>query len=112
MDREDIDYMEEEHNDDEFVEDEVVQQRRPHKGGKIIRIEKTNLREIDASTLAIFFFRYVGCYDFCEKVERVQHHLELTRLFILNLHDNRVTLAGVSFRISTSSLLMLQGFQM
>ena len=69
MEKEDRYYMEEEHNDDEFEEDEVVQQRRPHKGGKTIGIEQTNLREIEASPLAVSCFRYVRCYEFCEKVE-------------------------------------------
>lgn len=95
-------YKEEENSDDEFEGDEIVQQRRPHKGGKIIRIEPTNLRELEASPLAVSCFRHVGCYEFCEKVERVQHHLELTRLFILNLHNNRVTLTCVTFALSTA----------
>ena len=54
-------------------------------------------------------FRYVGCYQFCERVERVQHHPKLTRLFILNLHDNRVTLAGVTFALSTAIIFYATG---
>ena len=101
MEREDRDYKEEEHSDDEFEEDEIVQQIRPHKGGRIFRVEPTNLRELEASPLAMSCFIYVRCYYFFEKVKIVQHHPQLTRLFILNLHDNRVTLAGVNFAIST-----------
>ena len=82
MEREDKDYREEEHNDDEFEEDGIVQKIRPQKGGRITRVEPTNHRELEASTLAVPCFRYVRCYEFCEKVERVQHHPELTRLFI------------------------------
>lgn len=35
-------------------------------------------------------------------MERVQYHLELTRLFVAHLQHNRVTLAGVTFTVSPS----------
>ena len=35
-------------------------------------------------------------------MERVQFHHELARLFMAHLHNNEVTLAGVTFTISPS----------
>jgi len=35
-------------------------------------------------------------------MERVQHHPELTMIFVANIRDNKVTLAGVTFTISSS----------
>ena len=47
-------------------------------------------------------FKHVGCFDFCEKIQKVQHHPVLIKILISNLHDNQVTLAGVTFIISTT----------
>lgn len=52
--------------------------------------------------MTISYFRHLWCYDFCEQVERVQHHPELTGIFVANLRNNKVTLAGVTFIISSS----------
>ena len=49
-------------------------------------------------------FKHVGCFEFCEKTQKVHHHLVLRRLFISNLHDNQVTLAGVTFTLSTAMI--------
>jgi len=38
-------------------------------------------------------------------VERVQHHPELTRIFVANLHDNKVILAGVTIIVSPSIIV-------
>ena len=69
MDRGDFDY------DEETTSDSSVerrrQQRKPHKGGKITREEPTSLVELEASPLAVSCFRHLGCFEFCELVERV-----------------------------------------
>ena len=71
--------------------------RHEHKGGKINRFERPNTRELMASPLTVQCFKHVGCFDFCEKIQQVQNHPELTRLFILNLHEKQVNLEGVNF---------------
>jgi len=38
-------------------------------------------------------------------VERVQHHPELTRLFVADLCDNKVTFIGVKFIVSSSIIV-------
>ena len=76
--------------------------RRPHKGGRALILEPTSTREILASPLIVTCFKHVACYEFCEKIRRVQHHPMLTRIFISRLHDNEVTLAGVTFTLSTA----------
>ena len=105
MDREGRDYEEEENTCSDNLTNKPRYERKPHKGGRIIREEPTNLRELQVSQLAVTCFRYLGFYEFCEQVERVQHHPELTRLFLDNLRDNRVTLAGVTFIVSPSIIV-------
>ena len=92
-----------------FSEGEETEERRPHKGGRVCRLEPTNTRELLASPMIVTCFKYVGCYDFCEQVQRVQHHTKLTRIFISNLHKNQVTLARVTFTISTSTISAATG---
>jgi len=104
MDLEDQDYEEENTRSDTSA-DGAMQPRKPHNGGKIIREEPSNLREFQALELAVSCFRYLGCYEFCEQVERVQYHPELTRLFAAHLHDKKVTLARVTFTISSSIIV-------
>ena len=55
-----------------------------------------------ASPMTVTCFKHVGCFEFCTKIQKVQHQLVLRRLFISNIHDNQVTLVGVTFIISTS----------
>lgn len=76
------------------------QQRKPHKGGRIIRKQPTSLRELQAFPLAISCFKDQACFGFCEMIERVRFHHELARLFATHLHSNEVTLAGITFTIS------------
>ena len=35
----------------------------------------------------------------------MQHHPELTRIFVANLRDNKVTLSGVTFTVSSSTIV-------
>jgi len=101
MDRGDYDYDEENTTSDSSAE-RNRQKRKPHKGGKITREEPTNVRELQASSLEFSCFRHLECYEFCELVERVQFHHELARLFVAHLHNNEVTLVGVTFTVSPS----------
>ena len=57
-----------------------------------------------ASPLTMSCFKHVGCFEFCERVQQIQYHLGLTRLFITNLHDGHVTLVGVTFTMSASAI--------
>ena len=71
----------------------------------MIREEPSSIRELRASHMTISCFRNLGCYECCEQVQRVQHHPELTILFVANLCDNKVTLAGVTFTVSSSIIV-------
>jgi len=62
-----------------------------------------------ASPITVTSFKHMGFFEFCEKVERIQHHPVLTRLFITNLHDDQVTLAGVTFTISPAIISEASG---
>ena len=78
--------------------------RHDHKGGKINIFEPLNTRELMTSPLTVSCFKHVGFYKFYEKVQQVQNHPKLTRLFIINLHEKKVNLVGVTFKLSTDAI--------
>ena len=80
--------------------DKNLQQRKPHKGGKIIREELISMSELHACPLATSCFKHQSCFGFCEMVEKVKFHHELARLFVTNLDNNVVNLVGVTFNLS------------
>ena len=79
------------------------------KGGTVNIFEPLNTKELTTSPTIVAYFQEVGCFDFCERVQRVQSHPELTKIFILNLHDHQVHLAGVNFELSTNTISMATG---
>ena len=81
-----------------------IPRRHDHKGGKINRFEPLNTRELMASPLTIYCFKHVGCYKFYEKVQQEQNHLELTRLFMINLYEKQVNIVGVTFELYTDAI--------
>lgn len=82
----DTDYEREEETLSDSSREKHVQ-RKPHKGGKIIREEPISLREFLACPLSISCFRHHSCFDFCEMVERVKFHHELAMLFVAHLNN-------------------------
>jgi len=82
---------------------------KPRKGGRIIREEATSLRELQAYPLSISCFKHHSCFGFCEMVERVKFHHELARLFVTHLHNNEVTIAGITFTLSPAIILEATG---
>ena len=90
-------------------EEGQVPRRHQHRGGRINRFEPINTMELNASPLTVSCFQNIGCYQFCEKVQRVQNHPEMTRLFILNLHEKQVNLAGVKFDLSLDVIVISTG---
>jgi len=97
------------YSEKEKTEGEEIEVNKTHKGGRILRFEPTDLRELLASPMVVTSFKYLGCYDFCEQIQAVQHHLMLTRLFISKLQDNKVTLVGVTFTLSTTIISVATG---
>jgi hypothetical protein len=83
--------------------------RKSNKGGRILRFEPRNTNELMASPMTVTYFKHLGCFEFCEKVQKVQYHPMLSRLFITNLHDNQVTLAGVTFTVSPAIISAATG---
>ena len=84
--------------------EEKMPKRHDHKGGRINIFEPLNTWELMASPITISCLKQVGFFDFCEKVQQVQNHPELTRLFIINFHDKQVNLDEVKFELSTYSI--------
>ena len=95
------DYEEEAHSDSPT---EGHAPRRPHRHGKHFREEPTTLAELQAYRLSIFCFHHRSCYEFYEKVASIQFHLELAHLFVLHLHGDQATLAGVTFTLTPKSI--------
>ena len=83
--------------------------RRPRKSGKHVREEPITLIELHASPLAMQCFEHQSCYEFCQKVIEVQFHHELARLFVLHLHGDQVTLAGVTFTLTPETVSLATG---
>ena len=74
------------------------------KGGKVNRFEPQSTVDITSSPMILSCFQNVGFFQFCERVKQVQSHLELTRLFILNLHNKKSSLARVDFELSVDAI--------
>ena len=59
--------------------------------------------------MAVTCFQYMSCYEFCERISRIQHHKELARLFVLHLRDGHVNLAGVDFTLTPEVIAQATG---
>jgi len=66
-------------------EEERQPRRQTKKGGRIIKFQPTDTTKLMASPLAVSCFRHMGCFEFCQRVETVNFHQQLTKQFILNL---------------------------
>ena len=82
---------------------------RPRKSGKHVREEPITLRALHACPLAMQCFEHQSCYEFCQKVTEVQFHYELGLLFVLHLHGDQVTLAGVTFTLTPETVSLATG---
>ena len=82
--------MAEEEENRSYNEGEETKVRRPHKGERILIIEPTSTRELLASPMVVTCFKHVGYYEFCEQIQRVQHHAMLTRIFIFNSMETKL----------------------
>lgn len=51
-----------------YIEEEEIEVKRPHKGGRVLRFEPRDIRELLASPTAVTSFKHLGCYEFCEHV--------------------------------------------
>ena len=98
-----------EEEDKNFSEEQTPKKKSFKKGGKLIRYEPETTKELMASPLTVSCFKHVGCFEFCEKVQQIQYHPMLTRLFITNIHDRQVTLVGVTFTMSTNIIVATTG---
>ena len=101
-----------EQSDDQALASEIEIQRRPHKGGKggyHRREEPTSLADLQACPMAVSCFQYMSCYEFSERISRIQHHKELAHLFVLDLHDEHVNLAGVDFTLTPEVISQATG---
>ena len=88
---------------------EIHAPRRHHNSGKHNREEPTSLTKLLACPLAVTCFQHQSCYQFCEMVERVKYHHELSRLFVLHLRNGSVNLVGVTFTLTPEPIAEATG---
>ena len=104
-----------EQSEDQASASEFEVQWRPQKGGKgghHRREVPTSLTDLQACPMAVSCFQYMSCYEFCERISRIQHHRELDRLFVLHLHDGHVNLARVDFTLTPEVIAQATGILM
>lgn len=88
----------------------MLEERRSYnKGGQTLRYDPINTEELVSSPLSKQCFENVGCFGFCELVQRVKYYANLTSLFPTHLRKDKVTIAGVSFTISTEFIAIAIG---
>ena len=51
-----------------YSDGEETEGRRPHKGGRVLKIEPISTRELLASPMTVTCFKHVGCCEFYEKI--------------------------------------------
>ena len=83
--------------------------RLKHKGGKVNIFEPKNTMEVTTSPMILTCFQNVWFFQFCERAQQVQNHPELTRLFILNLHNKQSSFVGVTFELSSDAIYSATG---
>lgn len=83
--------------------------QRPRKSGKHVREEPITLIELHACPLAMQCFEHQSCYEFFQKVAKVQFRYELARFFVLHLHGDQVTLARVTFTLTPETVSLAIG---
>ena len=80
------------------------ERRSYNKVGQVSRFEPLKTQDLMSSSLAKKCFQNVGCIGFCEQLQQVKYHAKLPSLFATNLRIDKVTIAGVSFTISTEAI--------
>ena len=79
------------------------------KGGKPNRFEPIRTEELIAFPCILSHFQDLRCYEFCNKVQEIKSHPQLTNLFASRLHRHKVHLAGVRFELTTSAISKATG---
>ena len=78
-------------------------------GGQVIRHEPLTTLEMMSSPLSKHCFQGVGCFPFCEKVERVKYNATLTKSISTQLKRKKVTISGITFTISNDVVVEATG---
>ena len=84
-------------------------EKKIHKGGNHSRFEPSNLQEINASPYAKRSFENSACLRFCERIQEVGCHAQLTSLFSTSFKRNKVFIASIQFTISAEVIASATG---
>lgn len=81
-------------------------ERRRYKGGEISIYDPTHMQELNASEFIRKSFEQAGCLGFCQKVQEVGYHHDLTSLFTTSFKKDRAIIAGVKFPVSAEVIAL------
>lgn len=65
-----------------------------YKGGEIYRYEPTHMQEINSLEFIRKSFEQAGCLGFCQRVQEVGYHHDLTSSFSIKFKKDQTTIAG------------------
>lgn len=73
--------------------------KKKHRGGHVFRHEPTSTHEVLYSPIVMKYFEDVGCLKFCQKVEELKYHDQLTTAFSTNIKDENITIVGFQITV-------------
>ena len=87
------------------LNEETSPRKHQKKEGKPNRFEPISTVELTTSPSILSCFQELGCFEFCNKVQEIKRHPQLTELFSLRLHRHKVHLAGLRFELTPKAIL-------
>jgi len=75
-------------------------EQRKHRGGHVIKHEPPSAHHILSSPFIRKSFEYVRCLKFCQRIEELKYHNQLTSAFATKIKKDKVTIGGVQFTVS------------
>jgi hypothetical protein len=81
---------------------DTQQQKKAYEGGGIVRTEPYDMQLFDVKPLIREVFQRVGCFNFCQKIERF--HPEVSREFSLNLNGTKTKVGTLELEVFESTI--------
>jgi hypothetical protein len=81
---------------------ETPHKKMSHKGGNVVRIEPADMHLFEAEPMAREVFQRVGCFAFCQNMERC--HPEVARQFSLHFNGLNTKVGDLEFKVSETSI--------
>lgn len=84
-------------------------EKRKHRGGHVIRHEPTSTHHVLPSHFIRKSFEYAHCLTFCQIIEELKYHDQLTSSFATKIKKDKVTIGGVQFIVSRKIIFVAVG---